>query len=197
MTFTPNIPGSNQSLGVSRPLIVGNFTAISTALAVNHIALNSSGAGKHKFVQMPVQGSAPAVAANEGVLYTKTQLAISNLFWKRDASATEIQLTNINPTNAVNGCSFLPGGLLIQWGQTITTGGSGGGTTAVIFTTTFTLAGVNTNAYSVIVTADTAAIAAGQNLTVDAVTHSGFSLKQIGYAPAGRTVNYIAIGPKT
>lgn len=191
MTFTPNIPGVNQSLGVSRPLIVGNFSAISTALAVNHVALNSSGAGKHKFVQMPVQGSAPAAAANEGVLYTKTQLAISNLFWKRDASATEIQLTNINPTNAANGCSFLPGGLLIQWGKATL---NASGVATVNFISSFSLLGVNNNPWSVQVTIVTN-FGTVRSVGVSSVSHNQFSISS--FAGASHDVYWVAIGPKT
>ena len=118
MSFTPGIPRSGQSLGNSRPQVQGNFDYINTAFAINHVAFNASGVGKHKFMQMPEQVAAPTTLANEGALYTKEAQGITNLFWRQESNGTEIQLTNIEPLIAASGYTFLPGGLLLQWGVT-------------------------------------------------------------------------------
>jgi hypothetical protein len=194
MSFTPNIPAVGQSLGNSRPSVNGNFSTINTTIAVNHVAMNAAGQGKHKFIQMPVT-TVPSTAVQEIGLYTKLVNGLSRLFLRQENNGTEVQVSGVDPLIAATGYSFLPGGLLIQWGSTTTTG-AGSGTTPVVFPTTFTTLGVNTNAYSVVVTANTGAISLSQNLTVDNVTHAGFDLLQRGYI-AGRTVKYIAIGPKT
>lgn len=116
MSFTPGIPSDGQSLGNSKPQVRGNFTVINDTMSINHVAMNSLGAGKHKFLQMPEQGSAPTTISNEGSLYTKEAQGITNLFWRQESNGSEIQLTNSGISATNRGYSFLPGGILIQWG---------------------------------------------------------------------------------
>jgi hypothetical protein len=122
MTFNPATPASGQSLGSSRPQVNTNFnslrTTISNSVQPNHIDVNSTGAGKHVFVQMPVQTPAAAnlPSASEGGLITQTVSGKSELFYARDNTATYTQLTKGNPTISASGSSYLPGGLIIQWG---------------------------------------------------------------------------------
>jgi len=72
MSFTPNIPASGQSLGSSRTQVLNNFSNYNTVMSVNHVAPNSSGEGKHKFVTVPGQSPAPTCLANEGLIFAKT-----------------------------------------------------------------------------------------------------------------------------
>jgi len=133
MSFTPNMPVTTQSLGTTQPLVLANFAAlrstISNAVQPNHVDVNSSGAGKHVFVQMPVQTASAAnlPAANEGGLITQTVSGNSELFYVRDNTATYTQLTKGNtfldvPT--ATGSTFLPGGLILKFGKYLT-GGDG------------------------------------------------------------------------
>jgi len=133
-------PNAGDSLGFTRPLINTNFSLIQTAFAVNHIGFGLSGAGKHKFVVMPVQGSAPTTGASELALYSKQGSAgpgTSALYMIRDGNAgTEVQLSTSSVGNAVaatSGYTWLPGGLFMQWGQVINPGNSG----SVVFLTPF------------------------------------------------------------
>jgi len=74
MSYTPNVPQIGQSLDGTRDLIRGNFQVINTTQSVNHVAFNDTGAGKHKFLQLPV-GSVPTTAVDEMGIYpdnTKT-----------------------------------------------------------------------------------------------------------------------------
>ena len=78
-------------------------------MSINHediatVTVPSADEGKHKFLQMPEQGAAPATAANEGGLYTKEvpTLAVTGLYFRDESSGTERQLTNLNITNLVN-----------------------------------------------------------------------------------------------
>jgi hypothetical protein len=132
MSFTPNIPTINMSLGTSRVAIVNNFSNLYNTSAVNHFEGNTVVApplapGKHKYVQMPtipnaVVASAPTNPADQLSLYTKSVSGRSTLYYKKDNSVDEWQLTGVDPSNANPGYTFLPGGLLIQWGvNTITT----------------------------------------------------------------------------
>jgi hypothetical protein len=116
MTFQPNIPQPSDLISISQNDILQNFQAINSSWNVNHVDFNSVGAGKHNFVEMPIQGSDPAGAANEFTLFSKTNTGGNNeLFYKRDNSGTSYQLSGTDPTRAAKGLSFLPGGLLLQW----------------------------------------------------------------------------------
>jgi len=84
MSFTPNIPASGQKLGNSRLQVLNNFGNYNTVMSVNHVAPNAIDQGKHKFMQMPVQASAPSSASGEGVMYTKTAGSQSIPFYKKD-----------------------------------------------------------------------------------------------------------------
>ena len=135
MTFTPNIPASGTSLGFTRPLIVGNFSAINTTIAVNHVAMNSAGAGKHKFVQIPSSNIPAATGATEWAIYSNTVSGLLELFLAPPNASAVYQLTASAtgfPANAINGTSYLPGGVYVQWGIKNNPGTSGN----VDFTTT-------------------------------------------------------------
>lgn len=132
MTYTPNVPQSGQTLGNTRQTILDNFTLIGTGFSANHNALGSVGAGKHKFLQMPDQASAPSTALNEAGFYSKAVSGVSQLFFKGENSGTEYQLTygtsGVDPAAATfgtntayaadhtGGWTFLPGGLIMQYG---------------------------------------------------------------------------------
>ena len=130
MAYDPRPLASGDTLVASRDAIRTNFTTLETVLNANHVDIDASGEGKHKFMQMPEQSSAPTTASNEGGLYTKEADSVTNLFFRQENSGggggTEIQLTAAQaPTVATNGSTFLPGGLLMQWGKVTTPGISG------------------------------------------------------------------------
>lgn len=97
MTYQPNVPVSGDSLGSTRDIIRTNFQEIASVVAINHVAFNETGEGKHKFLQMP-ENSAPTTAANEGGLYTAqdTDSAPKTaLFFRTESNGTSTQLTGI------------------------------------------------------------------------------------------------------
>ncbi len=114
------VPTSGQSLGQTRDQIRNNIASLKSSLAVNHIDLDLTGVGKHKFMQMPAQVSAPATLSAEGALYTKTVTSGTQLFYRNESNGTEVQLTGSSSGTdvnlATNGYAFLVGGLLVQWG---------------------------------------------------------------------------------
>jgi hypothetical protein len=150
MTFTPGQPENGQSLGASKVPIRDNFTAIVADLGVNHVAINLADQGKHKFLQLPEQGSAPTTAVNEGGFYAKvgTSPAETSLFFRAENSGFEYRMTRpvaastaLFATNTAyaadhtGGWTFLPGGLLLQYGARTTPGSSGTITFPITFTT--------------------------------------------------------------
>lgn len=131
MSFTPSIPTSGQTLGNSRTQVLNNFASlrstISNVTQPNHIDVNNVGAGKHIFVEMPVQtpGAANLPDANEGGLITQTVNGNSELFYVRDAVNTYFQMTGPYTLNAgtPDGSITLFGGMILKWGTVPFSGG--------------------------------------------------------------------------
>lgn len=189
MTYNPNLPSTGQSLGFTRDPIRTNFQLIATtfanAMQPNHNAINSAGAGKHIFVQMPVQttGAANLPLASEGGMITQTVSGSSELFYVRDAIAIYTQLTRGNPVLNAKGSSYLPGGILINWQAKAAVAGVATFTFQTPFTGT---------PYVIIVSSE--ANSAGHNDVVvsqGTATNTGF---QALTETATLKVHYIAIG---
>lgn len=137
MSFTAGIPASGQSLGSSRLQVLNNFSSLRTTIAnaalPNHIDVNATGAGKHIFVEMPVQtpSAANLTLSGEIALLAQTVAGSSEIFFNRDGSNTGgtpnyYQLTSGIPkqgASAAFGQSFLPGGFQLRWGvETVSNG---------------------------------------------------------------------------
>lgn len=136
-TYTQNMPLPKQSLGITQPLVNTNFQTIYDVFAINHFEYDKVNFGRHKFVEMPISGGGAGtiplgLIANEGTIYTKTGSNATDLFYTNDASGNEYQLTRTRnskfplfATNTVydggipqltGGWTFLPGGMLLQYG---------------------------------------------------------------------------------
>lgn len=120
LTFYNNIPTASQRLKDSQSQLLTNFASLQTFLETNHVAFSDGDSGKHKFLQLPEQVSAPTSAANEMALYTKEQGSASQLFVRRESDGTEINITN-DVLKATDGYTRLPNGLIVKWGtKTVT-----------------------------------------------------------------------------
>lgn len=195
LPYTGNVPISGQSLGQSRPLINANFQSINTIFGRNHFSFSSSNAGKHKCCVFPnISGSdIPTTGSSEIAIFAKAVPGgSSNLFWKRRSdNATHIQMTNTVGISAnSDGYSFLPGGLMIQWGfETIVDSGTG---TTVSFSPSFDGAPfifVITASYS------GSGTAAGVSYDPSTLLSSGVRAK-LTTGSGSRACNWIAIGAK-
>lgn len=140
MAYTEDTPQSSQTIAQTQPLILANFQGIKQLVDVNHVTFDDANEGKHKFLQMPEQSSAPTTAANEGGLYTKEASSVANLFFRRESDGDELQLTGAFTTGTTDGQFIIPGGLIVKWGLRSTIVGNA--------TVTFGSAFPN-NAYSV------------------------------------------------
>lgn len=124
MSFTPNLPASGQSLGFTKTPIKDNFAVIRSTIAANHYDVNDPLAGKHKFSIYPSQGSDPATTTTEAAIYTKTLGQVNAVFRSQDSAGTGGKVYQL--TRAIDGSfatfgtavgwTFLPGGLLMQYG---------------------------------------------------------------------------------
>lgn len=134
MSYSPNLPVSGDTLGGTRDRIRTNFQEIDSVMAQNHVAFNNADEGKHKFLQMPVQASAPSTGTSEAAFYVKDDgSGVAQFFVKGEQTGSEYQITkmasgadaNITTfgTNTayvadhLGGWSFLPGGLILQYGS--------------------------------------------------------------------------------
>jgi len=195
MTFTPNIPASGQSLGNSRPEVLGNFTAIDTTIAVNHVAMNSSDAGKHKFIQIPSSNIPAATGATEWALYTNTIAGLLEIFLAPPNAGAAYQLTGNAPgfpANALNGTSWLPGGIYVQWGsRTVDSGGDQiQDNSAFLFPTPFP-----NNVFVALLGAEKSSTGAeGLWVKQGTLALTGFSIKTSANAGQLSPLFYIAIG---
>lgn len=116
MAFNQDIPQSSDDPSQSQSQLLANFQALNTFLSVNHEDINDSDEGKHKFMQMPSQSSAPSTAAGETAQYVKTSAYTGNPEWhyRRQSSGSEIDLTGSR--KASEGWFYAPSGVLIKWG---------------------------------------------------------------------------------
>lgn len=124
MSYTPNVPVSGQSLGASRPIINTNFSVIQTGFDVNHQDFNDSNPGTHKKVDLLSQSANPNPATGIVTHYSKAVSGVTEWFFQRENSGSVIQMSSGTPTAASPGITFLPGGILMQWGSSSTFGSS-------------------------------------------------------------------------
>lgn len=127
-----NIPAAANDPADDQPEMLTNFGNINSVITVDHVQPGvSTDNGKHKYVRMPAT-ALPAGLAGEGALHTTTVSSVTNLFYRPDNTTDEYQLTRTitgsfarlgsiaqyqaGPPSLKGGWSFLPGGLLIQYG---------------------------------------------------------------------------------
>lgn len=123
MTFLTNIPFSGESLGQSRPQVQTNFQVLQNTISVDHIAMNSAGAGKHNKSTYVEQGSDPTTAANEIAVYSKLFGSVPGLYQRQQSNGTVTPLVTFVKSdtvtiagNAQTQYSITIGGVAFKWG---------------------------------------------------------------------------------
>lgn len=140
ISYNLGIPDAPNNPSVDQPKMKANNDAIAQYVAVDHIDFGVAHSGVHKQVQMPLRGGGtgtipPGLFAGEGTLYTKTGGTDTQLFYSPDASGNEYQMTRAitasftatfgqfavdgaPPAGTIStfGWTFLPGGLMLQYG---------------------------------------------------------------------------------
>jgi hypothetical protein len=171
LAFTTGIPATNNNPSNDQTPMQVNYNSTNSWTAIDHYGFNDNNGGLHKWVRIPIQGGVPpGTIAGEGTLYTKTvpvtgiPTSEGELFYTPDNGGLEYQLTRTisashgtfgvyagygaPPANVSfkGGWTFLPGGLLHQYGLV--------SFTALVsqpYTITFPTAFTTTN-YSVLIT---------------------------------------------
>lgn len=120
MTYTTGIPSASQSLGETQNAIKDNWEVLRQTIIANHLGPNQADRGKHTFINMRNQGSAPTGQTGFFTIYSDNTTEL----YMRRGTATAIQLTDTagDPVVNANGRTFLPGGLILIWGQNTVTG---------------------------------------------------------------------------
>lgn len=128
-TFTANKPASNETLAVSQPLIMNNLDFLQQAGNIDHVFTGTStpsptnppaaSNGWHKTIHMSPQ-ALPVGAIAGGQLFANSANVTGGgvqLVYE-DSLGVITQLTTTSGVNGnVNGRAFLPGGMMMQWGQ--------------------------------------------------------------------------------
>ncbi len=178
--YTANIPQPGDDPSQSQDQILQNFQSLENAFDKNHVTLQDlTNRGLHSFLQMPEQLADPTTAANIGAWYTKAIGGVTRFVMRQEGNGSVIQMTGPDPVIAQNpGMTFLPGGLLLQWGGTVTVAGLFG----------FAFAQPFSNVYQCLCIASTnGTVATNLAYTFD---NNGI----IGSLSANSTLTYLAIG---
>lgn len=144
MSYNPNIPQPTDRPSASQSQMLINFGQANSIFGHDHVPFNDgtiANRGKHTYVALVTQAADPTGAnfsAGQMALYTKTISGVTQLFLRRFGN-TPIQISNINPVGSTNGYSYLPGGMLLQWG--LATANSGA--TVIPFTIAFSSSAYN------------------------------------------------------
>ena len=124
-TFTPGYPPDGASLGQTKATIRNNLDGTFDTLGIDHVNNNgqpgTNPAGYHTVIHSVPQAGDPAAITGYGQLYSKNVTSIppnsdTALFWETSAGLIQQLTVNLTPKLAENGYSFLPGGLIFQWG---------------------------------------------------------------------------------
>jgi len=199
MAYQNDIPKANDRPSISQGDIKDNFTAIKTYVDRDHVAISTPGVsvneGKHKKVTLRAQSPSPTTVADEGMLFTKdygSATPFANLYWKPEPGLNEVLMTNnINPLAAATGYTFLPAGIVLQWGRKLFAVGSKQETVTfpVVYQTVFQVVGTLIKSTSSTVE---------QKFSIGTPSTTGFTA-YIESHPAGTTYNlsWIALGTRT
>ena len=128
MTYNPNVPLGNQTISSTQSPIQTNFDQANIGFGIDHQPFtdNTATQGIHKKTTYNLQPADPAAVVAGPIVYSKAVTypgprIKDELFIRQDTTTGSVvtQLTNFfnNPTLAPDGSSYLPGGLLIQWGS--------------------------------------------------------------------------------
>lgn len=135
--FSTAVPTTGHSPSVDYTTMQANNVSTAGLIAIDHIGFNSNGGGWHNQSTYPNLTVNPTTVAGQLALFSKVGAVTSELFMIRDGNAgtlTSLTSSKIGaPTVAQNGVTWLPGGILMQWGvRSIPAGSSSTGTVSFL-----------------------------------------------------------------
>jgi hypothetical protein len=135
LNFNTGIPSAGNNPSDDQPLMQVNTNSEDAIWTVDHYGFRDNNGGLHKQVRLvDLLGIPTGLLSGMGTLYTKLATSTSpstesDVFYSPDASGNEYQLTraitasfskfatNTTVGNTTGGWTFLPGGLLLQYGS--------------------------------------------------------------------------------
>lgn len=180
-SYNPQIPQATDDPSVSQGQLLLNFQSLQAWLDVNHVDYASADAGKHVFVEFPVQSPVPTTGAGEVGLYCQTSTLSGNpeLVFSNQSGTGIYEFTSAGLST--QGWARLPSGVLYKWG----TGSAGAAGDLVV---TFTVAAT----IPVFAAVYTAFITPTSSITTY-VSASTTTTLTVNCSAAG-TFNYLVIG---
>lgn len=119
-TYITGIPAASHNPSVDQPDMQINTNSIDDIIEVDHYSFNDNNGGYHKKVSLVNNaGPFPTPAGVGSLLYGSNNEWI---FTNASLVGAGIQMTRSDafPVATTTGRSFLPGGIIIQWGQATT-----------------------------------------------------------------------------
>lgn len=184
MTYDPNIPQASDLISQSQSQIQTNFSQADSIFDQDHFTFDDATVadrGKHRQSTYVELGADPTTAADEIALYSKDTSGSTRLYLRQESAGTVVQMSGRDPTAGSSGETFLPGGLLLKWGNIV----SASNASTQNFSTPFP-----NNCYVVVVTENIASSLS--TVGVNGFTTTGFTFRT--GAGGGVPITYIAIG---
>ncbi len=202
-TYQPNIPTGTVPFNQDYLNVQGNFQVADTSFGTDHYAFSdaTSNNGYHKVIHsvansVPTGGNPnnfpitpPATVPLTGEVFstqTNVGLGADSILWWQTAAGKLAQMTvNFNPTASFSGATFLPGGIIMNWGGGVV----GTGTTAYVFTQAYQ----KNTPFSIVITGQTnSSPTNGIFVDQSSITKLGFSVKN--FSSSITAVNWIVLG---
>lgn len=208
-TYQPLIPTGTVPLNQDYQNLQGNFQVADTSFGTDHYAFSDATAnnGYHKVAHFVATSTVasnppnnfpitppPTVGLTGELFTTQSNVGLGNdeLLWWQSGGGTLAQMTvNLTPVSSTNGYTFIPGGLILQWGIVSSTSGSG----TVTFPIAFPQAVFNIT-FGMIVTSGSSTTHAGQVYVkaIPSLTNSSFGWRQADLSPDATGFFWSAIG---
>lgn len=196
MAYQPGVPTGSVPLNQDYKNLQGNFGALNTAFNTDHVPLTTTAGtppyGYHTAIHLVPQSPIPTAMAGYGELYTQTLndgINTGQQLWYQFITGTPVTINypltrNIQPVANFSGFTFLPGGMIMQWGQ---------GTSGAPIT--FYSEAPFTNLFSIQITPFTA----GAGLQTVITAPQAYSVSSTGFTVANNSGNsfvyyWLAIG---
>src|SRR6185312_13346579 len=137
-TYTTGIPATNNNPSTDQPNMLINTNSIDSLIQVDHVGFNTNGSGIHKQVRLGNQ-AAPGIGDGNADLYANNPIAQSWPFWQ-NANGITYQIIGANANadaatasfagygafgtveshyNMSAGWTYLPGGMILQYGSVL------------------------------------------------------------------------------
>jgi hypothetical protein len=196
--YNPNIPQASNLLSQSQLDLLNNFGAIQALIDVNHVDFDATGAGKHHFVEFPVQSPVPTTSGGEVGLYSQTSTVTSQpeLVFARQSGSTapaSVRITEFTSALWANpGYTKLPSGIMLKWRSNIS---FGGGSTVTINTNTNVPGSPNfANIVNIMITLVDTAGSYDHVIGISNVTSPSFTVYAATTPPGTVLFSYLVIG---